>query len=157
MKRTHIAALLVLVVAVPGRRCRFVLLLDRQALLRRRRCRLSVLQQRGRRLHGAHRQRGGKPNLRMQLVDDPAAADFVLLDDSATANACADVSAIQSIRIDPAARAADLTVVLSRAARRLQDLCAVGQFLGAGRRRAVRGDLENRRPGRFRRKFAARN
>ena len=55
-----------------------------------------------------------KPNLRMQLVDDAAAADFVLVDDSDTANACADVSAIQSIRIDPAARDADLTVALSR-------------------------------------------
>ena len=55
-----------------------------------------------------------KPSLRMQLVDDAAAADFVLVDDSDTVNACTGAAAVQSIRLDPAAPDADLTVVLSR-------------------------------------------
>ena len=56
-----------------------------------------------------------KPDLRMQLVDDSAAADFVLVDDADTVNACAGVAAVQSIHLDPAAAKADLTVALSRA------------------------------------------
>ena len=55
-----------------------------------------------------------KPDLRMQLVDDPAAADFVLVDDGDTATP-APARRRQSIRIDPAAANADLTVALSRA------------------------------------------
>ena len=54
-----------------------------------------------------------KPDLRLQQVDDSAMADFVLVDDSDTVNACA--GAVQSIRLDPAAANADLTVTLSRA------------------------------------------
>jgi hypothetical protein len=50
----------------------------------------------------------------MQLVDDSAAADFVLVDDSDTVNACICVSAIRSIRLDPGAANPDLTVALSR-------------------------------------------
>jgi hypothetical protein len=56
-----------------------------------------------------------QPNLRMQLVDDSAAADFVLVDDGDAVNACTGAAAIQSIRLDPAAVNADLTVSLSRA------------------------------------------
>jgi hypothetical protein len=56
-----------------------------------------------------------KPDLRLQLVDDSAAADFVLIDDSDSVNACASASAVQSIRLDPQAAHADLTVALSRA------------------------------------------
>ena len=41
-----------------------------------------------------------KPDLRMQLVDDPAAADFVLVDDGDAGNACASVAAVKSIRLD---------------------------------------------------------
>jgi hypothetical protein len=55
------------------------------------------------------------PNVRMQLVDDPAAADFVMVDDGAEANACKAASAVNSIRIDPTAAKPDLTVLLSRA------------------------------------------
>jgi hypothetical protein len=54
------------------------------------------------------------PHLRMQLVDDPATADFVLVDDSDATAACAGVSAIESIRIDPAAEKPDLIVSVSR-------------------------------------------
>jgi hypothetical protein len=51
----------------------------------------------------------------MQLVDDPAAADFVLVDDADTVNACGGANVLQSIRLDPTASNADLTVALSRA------------------------------------------
>ena len=54
-----------------------------------------------------------KPDLRLQQVDDPAMADFVLVDDSDTVNGC--TGAVQSIRLDPVADNADLTVTLSRA------------------------------------------
>jgi hypothetical protein len=56
------------------------------------------------------------PSLHMQLADDPAAADFVLVDDNDAGNACAGAAAVMSIRIDPQAAKPDLTVSLSRAA-----------------------------------------
>jgi hypothetical protein len=52
------------------------------------------------------------PNLRMQLVDDPAAADFVLVDDGT--GTCAATAAVTTIRLDPAASAPDLLVALSQ-------------------------------------------
>jgi hypothetical protein len=55
------------------------------------------------------------PNLRMQLVDDAAAAEFVLVDDSGATMACSDVSTIESIRVDETAPQPDLTVAISRA------------------------------------------
>jgi hypothetical protein len=55
------------------------------------------------------------PDLRLQLVDESAAADFVLIDDSDTINACTRATAVQSIRLDPQAAHADLTLALSRA------------------------------------------
>jgi hypothetical protein len=54
------------------------------------------------------------PSLRLQQVDDPAAADFVLVDDGDIAGACAGVSIIETIRIDATAAKPDLTVALSR-------------------------------------------
>ncbi|HEY5378244.1 MAG TPA: hypothetical protein VIJ78_01750 [Pseudolabrys sp.] len=57
-----------------------------------------------------------QPTLRMQLVDSPAEADFVLVDDDANnAITCESASSIESIRIDPAATRPELTVALSRA------------------------------------------
>jgi hypothetical protein len=55
------------------------------------------------------------PALRLQLVDDPARADFVLMDDSEAANACAGAASVKNIRVDAKAPAPDLTVTLSRA------------------------------------------
>ena len=55
-----------------------------------------------------------QPNLRMQLVDDAGSADFVLVDDADTIDACKGIAAIKTIRLDPAAAHADLTVSLSR-------------------------------------------
>ena len=54
-------------------------------------------------------------SLKMQLVDDPGRADFVLVDDGTTANACAEASHIETIRLDPAAGKPELTISLSRA------------------------------------------
>ena len=55
-----------------------------------------------------------KPALRMQLVDSPAQADFVLIDDAGNAGSCKSASRIESIRIDPAAARPELTVTLTR-------------------------------------------
>lgn len=54
------------------------------------------------------------PQLRLQLVDDAAAADFVLVDDE-DAGSCQDAEAVTSIRLDAAAPSPDVTVALSRA------------------------------------------
>ena len=56
------------------------------------------------------------PDLRLQLVDDPAAADFVLVDDSDASPTCGNVSTVESIRVDAAAAKPDLTIALSREA-----------------------------------------
>ncbi|HZD92272.1 MAG TPA: hypothetical protein VE224_19425 [Pseudolabrys sp.] len=56
------------------------------------------------------------PTVRIQLVDDPATADFVLVDGSDNTAACRGVGPIKSIRLDPAAAKPDLTVALSQAA-----------------------------------------
>ena len=59
------------------------------------------------------------PDMRMQLVNDPAIADFVLVDDSDGPAACRGIGTIKSIRLDPSAAKADngekpdLTVALS--------------------------------------------
>jgi hypothetical protein len=61
-----------------------------------------------------------RPDMRMQLVNDPATADFVLVDGSGGTAACRGVGAIKSIRLDDrgakadAAEMPDLTVALSR-------------------------------------------
>jgi hypothetical protein len=55
-------------------------------------------------------------NLRLQLVNDPATADFVLVDDGDSAAACSGAGSIKSIRLDAAAANPDLTVALSQAA-----------------------------------------
>jgi hypothetical protein len=56
-----------------------------------------------------------RPSLRMQLVDDPAEADFMLVDDGSVDKTCASATTIDSIRIDAKAARPELTVALSRA------------------------------------------
>ena len=56
-----------------------------------------------------------KPSLRMQLVDDPAQADFMLVDDGSADRTCASATTIDNIRIDAKAARPELTVALSRA------------------------------------------
>jgi len=114
MRRTHIAALLVVIVAVPAaaagsffssaaRTC-FAAGNIGYRFSDSAPANLTV------RIAGA----AERPNLRVQLVEDAAIADFVLVDDAATRDACAGLAAIENIRIDPAARDADLTLALSR-------------------------------------------
>ena len=111
MKRTHIAALLVLIVAVPAATAGSFFSLSAKPCF--------IDGAAGYRISdsaSANRidNTATEPNLRMQLVDDPTAADFVLVDDSDTVNACTGATAIKSIRLDPFAPNADLTVTLSR-------------------------------------------
>jgi hypothetical protein len=56
-----------------------------------------------------------RPDLRMQVVDDPAQADFMLVDDGNQDKACDGRQAIETIRLDNQAHKPDLTVALSRA------------------------------------------
>ena len=56
------------------------------------------------------------PSLRMQVVDNPAAADFVLVDDGDAIESCKSVTAIKSVHLDPAAAKPDVTLALSRSA-----------------------------------------
>lgn len=53
-----------------------------------------------------------KPDLTLQLVDDPALADFVLADGAGTAGLCAGLRAVRTIRVDAQAREPDLTIAL---------------------------------------------
>jgi len=115
MKRTHTAALLALVVAIPAATAgSFVASNDTPCF---------IADDTGYRISDSAAANvtvridnaAAKPDLRLQLIDDAAAADFVLLDDGDAAEACPGGTAIQSIRLDPTARNPDLTVALSRA------------------------------------------
>lgn len=56
-----------------------------------------------------------RPDLRMQLVDSPEIADFVLVDDfsGVEGNACKASTSIKTIKVDAAETAPDLTISLS--------------------------------------------
>jgi hypothetical protein len=54
-----------------------------------------------------------QPDLVVQIVNDPSTADFVLVDGVESPANCADAHAIRTIRIDPQAREADLTIALA--------------------------------------------
>src|SRR5689334_18626904 len=54
-----------------------------------------------------------QPDWTVQIVADPATADFVLVDGAENFGACGDTRAIRTIRIDPQAREADLTIALA--------------------------------------------
>lgn len=55
------------------------------------------------------------PSLRLQVVDDPAIADFVVVDDNDGTDACVATGATRTVRIDPAAQVPDMTIALSHA------------------------------------------
>jgi hypothetical protein len=55
-----------------------------------------------------------RPDLRLQLVDEPGMADFVLMDDGDSADACREANGIKTIRIDATALNPDMTVSLSK-------------------------------------------
>jgi len=56
-----------------------------------------------------------RPDLRMQLVDRPEIADFVLVDDfgAAESTACRSSVPVKTVKVDPDARTPDVTVSLS--------------------------------------------
>ncbi len=114
MKRTHIAALLVLTVAVPAATASSFFSSNAKPCVVAGASGYQISDSAAANFTVRIVSAAAKPSLRMQLVDDAAAADFVLVDDSDTVNACTGAAAVQSIRLDPAAPDADLTVVLSR-------------------------------------------
>jgi hypothetical protein len=114
MKRTHIIALVVLAAAIPATAAGSFFKSDAQRCFSAGSAGYLIAD------HGSANytvridNAAPHPKLRMQLVNDPLRADFVLIDDSGEAGACAGVSTIKSIRVDPAARQPDMTVALSR-------------------------------------------
>lgn len=55
-----------------------------------------------------------RPTLRLQVVNDPAIADFVVVDEQDHADACITTGSTKTVRIDPAAAVPDMTVALAR-------------------------------------------
>jgi len=55
------------------------------------------------------------PGLRLQVVDNPGKADFMLIDDSGSAGNCRDAATVNNIRVNFGVADPDLTVALSRA------------------------------------------
>ena len=54
------------------------------------------------------------PDITVQLVDDAAEADFVLVEDGETADGCDGATAIRTIHVDAKASEPDLTISLSQ-------------------------------------------
>ena len=115
MTRTHVAALIVLVVAIPAATAGSFLASSAQPCFSAGAAGYRISDSAAANFTVRIDNTAAQPDLRMQLVDDSAAADFVLVDDGDAVNACTGATAIQSIRLDPAAANADLTVSLSRA------------------------------------------
>jgi hypothetical protein len=115
MKRTHVAALLALIVAIPAATAGSFLASGSKPCFIAGSTGYRISDSASANLTVRIDNAAAKPDLRMQLVDDAASADFVLVDDGNSGNACAGVSAVQTIRLDPNAPDADLTVTLSRA------------------------------------------
>ena len=115
MTRAHIATLMVLIVAVPAATASSFFVSSAKPCF--------IAGNAGYALSGSAAANytvridntAAKPSLRMQVVDDPAAADFVLVDDSDADSACKAATAVESIRVDSAAAKPNLTVALSRA------------------------------------------
>jgi hypothetical protein len=113
MKRTHIAALLAIVIAIPAAATGPFLSSKAQPCFIAGDTSYRISNGAAVNVTVRIDNTATKPDLRLQQVDDSAMADFVLVDDSDTVNGC--TGAVQSIRLDPAAANADLTVTLSRA------------------------------------------
>jgi hypothetical protein len=114
MKRTYIAALLVLIVAVPAATAGSFFSSNAKPCFIADAAGYRISDSASANFTVRIDNTAAAPNLRMQLVDDPAAADFVLVDDGDTVNACTGAASVKSIRLDPSASNADLTVTLSR-------------------------------------------
>ncbi|HEY1310038.1 MAG TPA: hypothetical protein VGF02_03740 [Pseudolabrys sp.] len=114
MKRPHIAALLVLIVAIPAA-AGSLFSSNTSPCFNAAASSYRISDNAAANFTVRIDNTAAKPDLRLQLIDDPAAADFVLVDDSDTVGACTDTNAVSTIRLDPQAANADLTVALSRA------------------------------------------
>jgi hypothetical protein len=118
MRRTHIVALLTLIVAAPAAA------LCAKSLLSAPNAPCFSPGQIGYRLSDAENadytvkidNGASRPDLTLQVVDEPGLADFVLADGSDDTAQCSGVTAIRSIRLDPHARDPDLTIALSTTA-----------------------------------------
>jgi hypothetical protein len=115
MKRTHIAALLALIVAVPAATAGSFFSSNAKPCFVAGNAGYEISASASANYTVRIDNAAANPSVRLQIVDDPAAADFVLVDDGDTGAACNAATAISSIRIDPVARQPDLTVALSRA------------------------------------------
>lgn len=115
MTRTHVVALLVLAAAIPAATAASFFAPSAKPCF--------IAGDTGYRISGADGadvtvridNAAANPDLRVQLIDGAAAADFVLVDDGDSANVCAGATAIRNIRLDPQARHPDITVALSTA------------------------------------------
>lgn len=120
MRRIHIVSMMALVIAIPAATAGSYFSLSSSSAAIEKPC--FVAGNIGYRLaagdSAAHVVRidnaAPNPSLRLQQVDNPASADFVLVDEGDIAGACANVSIIETIRIDATAAKPDLTVALSR-------------------------------------------
>jgi len=115
MTRTHIAALLVLAVAIPAATASSYFASHAKSCFIAGAAGYRISDNASANFTIRIDNTAAQPNLHMQLVDDSAAADFVLVDDGDAVNACTGATAIKNICIDPTALHADLTVTLSRA------------------------------------------
>jgi uncharacterized membrane protein len=114
MTRTRIVVLMVLVVAVPAAAAGSLLSSSRGPCFASGDTGYRITASRTADFTITIDNQAAQPDLRMQLVDDPAAADFVLIDDSDNANSCQSAAAIRTIHVDAGAREADLTIALSQ-------------------------------------------
>lgn len=114
MKRTHAAALLAIVIAVPFAASSLFMPAAKPCFIAGD-TGYRISDDAGANIIVRIDNAAANPDLRLQLADNAAAADFVLVDDGDSSNACAGATAIRSIRLDPKAANPDLTVALSRA------------------------------------------
>jgi len=113
MKRTHAAALLALLVAIPAATAGSLFARNEKPCFAAGDAAYRISDGATADVTVRIDNAAAHPDLRMQLTDDAASADFVLVDDAEANNACR--GTVQSIRVDPAAHHPDLTVALSRA------------------------------------------
>lgn len=116
MQRSHIIALLALAVAVPAAGA------AANSLLSAPEGPCFIAGTTGYRLTATSRadytiridNEASRPDLTVELVSDPAAADFVLVDDGDRAHGCDNAATVRTIRLDHAAAEPDLTIALTQ-------------------------------------------
>ena len=112
MTRTHIAALLVLAAAIPATAAGSYFTASEKPCFAAGAASYCISDSASADITVRIDNAAAQPDLRMQIIDDAAVADFMLVDDG-DSTACS--GAVRSIRLDSGAAKADLTVSLSRA------------------------------------------